>query len=853
MLGTGVITLSDLLAAVPGARAVRRGPERFAGFGYDSRIIGGGELFVCVRTATGDGHDHAAAAVRAGAAGVLAARPVEVPGDATVVVVDDPVEAAAAYGARVVREWGPTVVGVTGSVGKTGTKEAVATALGDPASVFRTPGNHGGRYGLALALGGLEPTHSVAVCELATGHVGELAAMTAIAPPTVGILGPVTPVHLDTFGDLDGLEAELATLPSVLPPGAEGGLLVVDADDPRALRLARRTAARVVTVGRSPEARWRIDAASYTADGTRVRVCGPGTTVEVAVPTLGPPGAWSAAVAVATAVELGVPADVAAGRLGRLSPLPGRLRPLRGLKGALIIDDSDTASPAALEAGLQLLGALPARRRVVVLGDMAALGRASEDRHVEAGRAVAEVADVLVTRGPLGAVAARAARRAGMPAEAVHPTWTAEDAFRAVEPNLEEGTVVLVTGSLPGRMEQVTERLLADPADRVLLTRQHPGWRGRVVYSPGRPTWLEVDLEAIGRNASRLAALAEPAELCAVLKADAYGHGAGPVAHTVLRNGARRLAVACLSEAEALRSAGVDAPILVLGWTPGWQARQAVAADVTLAVFDEESARHYSDAAGAVGRPLSVHLKVDTGMHRLGVHWTRAVGLARVVASLPGLVLEGVFTHFARADETDPEGTAETRRQLDRFARVLADLRAAGLEPPLVHAANSAGLLRFPEARFTMVRPGIALYGLAPAPGIDIDGLEPALTWKSQIAQIHRLAPGDAVGYGHTWVATRPSLVATIPAGYGDGFRRAPRTWRHVLVRGRPAPVIGRVSMDQSAIDITDVDGVRQGDEVVLIGRQGDATITVADVAGWLGTSVYEVIAEILPRVPRLS
>ena len=337
-----------------------------------------------------------------------------------------------------------------------------------------------------------------------------------------------------------------------------------------------------------------------------------------------------------------------------------------------------------------------------------------------------------------------------------------------------------------------------------------------------------------------------------VLKADAYGHGAVQVAHTALRSGATRLGVACVPEGRALRRSGIRAPVLVLGYTPGWQGREAVGLDLSLAVFDLETARALGRAARALESTVSVHVKVDTGMHRLGVAADRAAPFVAELATVEGLEVAGLFTHFACADDPTPPGVGATDRQLAVFRDVIDRLASDGLLPPLVHAANSAGLLCRDDARFDLVRPGIAVYGLPPAPEVAADGLVPALTWKSQVAQVHDLGAGESVGYGHTWTAARPSRVATVPVGYADGLRRAPATWRHVLVRGRPAPLAGRVSMDQISIDVTDVPGVRRGDEVVLIGRQGPAELPATLVAEWLGTSAYEVVSEILARVPRI-
>ena len=369
---------------------------------------------------------------------------------------------------------------------------------------------------------------------------------------------------------------------------------------------------------------------------------------------------------------------------------------------------------------------------------------------------------------------------------------------------------------------------------------------------PDRPTWLEIDLEALTHNVQQLAARASGAQVMVVLKANAYGHGAVPVAHTALRSGATWLGVACLPEARALRDAGIGAPILVLGYTPDWQAREAVGLDLALAVFDFDTAQAFGKAARALDSTVAVHVKVDTGMHRLGVPADEAADFVRKIGGIDGLDVTGLFTHFACADDPSPAGVAATDAQVVQFGRVVADLEASGQRPAVVHASNSAGLLCRDDAFFDLVRPGIAVYGLPPGPDVAMGDLRPALSWKSQVAQVHALAVGESVGYGHTWTAARPSRVATVPVGYADGLRRTPATWRHVLVRGHTAPLAGRVSMDQISIDVTDIADVSRGDEVVLIGRQGDEALPATLVAEWLETSPYEVVSEILARVPRL-
>lgn len=334
----------------------------------------------------------------------------------------------------------------------------------------------------------------------------------------------------------------------------------------------------------------------------------------------------------------------------------------------------------------------------------------------------------------------------------------------------------------------------------------------------------------------------------AVVKADAYGHGAVPVARAALRAGAEGLAVALAEEGVALREAGVEAPILVLGasWgrQPEWIARYGLEAAVT----DLGTAERLAAAGAATGRAVRIHIKVDTGMGRVGFLWDGPVveQVGRVLR-LPGLVPAGLMTHLAQADEADP---APTRRQWERFLDVVEALRRAGIEFPRVHAANSAAGWRFPGMGADLVRLGIALYGLSP--GVDGPPLRPAMTVRSAVVQVKRVGPGFAVGYGATYRTPGPTTLATIPMGYADGLRRGLSNRGAVVLHGRRAPIVGRVSMDQIVVAAPAGVDVAPGDPVVILGSEGEAAVTAEDWARWLDTIPYEVVTGISARVPRV-
>lgn len=369
-------------------------------------------------------------------------------------------------------------------------------------------------------------------------------------------------------------------------------------------------------------------------------------------------------------------------------------------------------------------------------------------------------------------------------------------------------------------------------------------------------TWVEIDLAAIQNNVRRMRALTG-ARVMAVVKANAYGHGTVEVSAAAAEAGADWQGVARVEEGAALRAAGQTRPILVMGYAPPVQAAAAIGHDLTLTVFDFDSAQAYAAAARALNRTANVHVKVDTGLGRLGVPLAHAPQLIEAVSRLEGLQVEGLYTHFANADfPPSPHGRGAVGEevlsapaQLALFHAVLQSLPA---HPPLLHACNSAGALVVPEARLGLVRIGIALYGLNPSDDVPCPpDFRPALSWKARVSQVKVLPPGSGVSYGHEYVTTETETVAVVSVGYADGYRRV-LGLNEVLIRGQRAPVRGRVCMDQIIAGVSHIPGVRQGDEVTLIGQQGGQRLTADDLARKWGTINYEVTCGIAARVPRI-
>ena len=364
----------------------------------------------------------------------------------------------------------------------------------------------------------------------------------------------------------------------------------------------------------------------------------------------------------------------------------------------------------------------------------------------------------------------------------------------------------------------------------------------------GRPTRAEVDLSAIRKNMLSTKSLLKPGtKFCAVIKADGYGHGAVEVGRVAESVGADYLAVAILDEAVALRQAGFKLPILILGYTPEYQHGEVAAQGLTQTIFNLKQAEALSAAGSAAGVRVKTHLKIDSGMGRLGVQPGQAADFAIKVAALPGLELEGVFTHFAKADSADK---AYTYKQFEAFTLALAAIKERGLEIPIKHCANSATTLDLPEMHLDMVRTGIILYGLWPSDEVSHPiELYPAMRLKTRVAQLKDVPAGTCLSYGCTFVTGKPSKIATLPIGYADGWSRSLTGKAEIVVAGQRAPLAGRICMDQCIADVSGVPGVEEGSEVLLFGAP---ELLADEVAAHLGTINYEIVCMVGKRVPRI-
>src|SRR5262245_32340624 len=367
----------------------------------------------------------------------------------------------------------------------------------------------------------------------------------------------------------------------------------------------------------------------------------------------------------------------------------------------------------------------------------------------------------------------------------------------------------------------------------------------------GRPTLCFIDHDALRWNFEQIRTkVGAQVKILSMVKANAYGHGAVAVARTLAAAGGDAFGVATLDEGIELRQSGIGAPIIVVAGVYQDQLESFFAHSLTPAIYDLNGLAELETAVSGRRASLNFHLKIDTGMGRLGLLAAEIDRWLPQLKTIKALKLEGVFSHFSTAESVEGD---YTKRQLKIFSDVVKRMRAEGITPPLVHFANTAATITQPAAYFDMVRPGIMLYGGYPSPAMAQQiTLKPVLSWRTKILQLKKVPAGASISYGQTFITRRESLIAALPCGYADGYSRLLSNRGEVLVRGKRAPVAGRVCMDLTMIDVTDIRNVQQGDEVVLLGRQGNAEISADEMAVWANTISYEIFTSIGARVPRI-
>ena len=741
--------------------------REFTDFSYDSRLTKKGELFVALKTQRDDGCNYIMDAIEAGATGVICRRN---SGDyakyqAVVIEAEDPLLLIQKWAANRLRKVNPLVVSVTGSLGKTSTKHAIATVLDGAAPTFETRQSFNSLPGLPLAMARLEKQHRFAVLELGSNSFGEIEKLATLFPPRIAVITNIEKVHLKTFGSLDRIAVEKGALVKSLP---SNGFALLNGDNQYVLAMKEQNlhglaGGRFVTFGRGKDCDLYAADLKLTSHGTNMRLRWKGNnefiphshgTLEIKTSLLGTPAIYIVLAAVGVALACGMRLEEIAALLPEIKPVNGRLRPFSLPEEVILIDDTYSASLSSTMAALETIKEIPVPRRIVVLGELEDIGDEAGQVYQDLGFQVGKIADYLVCKGDSAVSLVKAARQANPTLEAAI-AYTSATVLNEIRVVIQPGDLILVKGDRISRLETVVKELLPPTLKeqaKNLLVRQESSYGKVGVRSLGRPTWTSINLDLFAQNIRLLSEIAK-VPVMPVVKADAYGHGAVRLAHMAIAGGVEALAIATFFEAKTLRDAAITAPILILGFTPAWQAREVVLNNLTCTVFDRDVAGALSEAAVSLRRSVKVHVKVDTGMARLGLQPSEVVQFLKDLAKLPNLFVEGLYTHFANADSKDQ---SFTRLQFERFIRLLAEIESSKtpegrpLRPPIVHTSNSAAVFNFPEARFDLVRPGIACYGLAPSDETPLpEGFEPVLSFYTLIAQVKEVPSGAFIVWMH--------------------------------------------------------------------------------------------------------
>ena len=797
----------------------------------DSRGAAPGSLFVALQGTQTDGHRFLADAFRNGAAAALVAYSevgdLQPESGRAVIVVENTLRALQQLAVSHRREHFRKVLAITGSNGKTIVKDALRTLLAGR-EFLASPGSYNSQLGLPLAVLSAEHPEPLAILEVGVSQPGDMATLKTIAAPDFGILTNIGLAHFAAFGSREAIAREKMTLFSDLP---QDGWLLLPSHEPTVIPHAKQLRCAIHHVGGAHQI-LSFTPLSLTEHGQllelRARESAPRN---VHVSTRSAEIIRDLHAAVIAAYLFGVSLDEIAAALEGYIPTATRMELWSSPGGIRLINDAYSSDPISVHAALRsaAMGGAGAGRKIFAFAGMRELGANSDREHAQVGAQAAECGFshlFLVGDGELQSTAER---------------------FRALKP---DGQLVRVQNP-----EQLKEQLLPllRPGDTVLFKGPRNAGMVKAVRDLSgaiaqRCLW--VNLEAIAENIARFRRHCGGAHILAMLKAMAYGTDLLQLASWMSRLGVHHIGVSSANEGVAVRRAGADQEVFVFLCEPE-DVDNLLRYRLTPVIYSAELVDAFTRSLSNASRVLDVHLKVDTGMHRLGVDPRSAVELAERIRAGGVMRLTGICTHFAAAD--DPASDDFTRRQISTFDGTLKALRNAGFDQLQVHAANTAGAIRFPEAHYNMVRIGLGLYGLYPSPAVEREmQIELAIGVTSRITSVQEFPPGDTLGYNRTFTAIRRTKIGVIPFGYDDGLPWGLSGKGHVLVEGQRAPIVGRISMDQMQLDITDLHGIGVGAEVLLYGTHNGHTLRPEIVAELAGTIGHELLTRLGERVHRI-
>ena len=806
------------LARICQGTLVGDGEVAFSGVSIDSRRCGPGEVFFALRGARVDGHAFVESALAAGAALVVVEAGRGVQGAR--VEVADPLQALQQYAGWVRRNQLGQVVAITGSNGKTMVKDALAAILAGHVRVACSPGSYNSQVGVPLAILSMPEDTEVAILEVGVSAPGEMAAQQRMVQPNFGILTNVGLAHIGAFGHRTTTAREKMQLFEQID--AQGWLLL-PSDEPLLEGVEERVAGRIVRCG-APGA-VQLTELRDTAAGTRLGVVFPdGEQHTVSVQTRSTQMIGNLLVAMTAGSLLGVPsADIALAMEG-WSFGPTRLEMWRSPQGVTLINDAYSADPLSVRAALQVENAHSGSegKRIFVFGGMHELGDRSEMEHRLIGQLAAQQ---------------------GITHLLIPPNDSTRQSAAAFVQENPKGTV------LETEREQLGEvvRQLAGPGDTLLIK----GPRGDGLVKEARRLWetmagkrLVVDMAAIRENVACFRRLVPGGRILAMLKAWAYGTELGRMSRWLQQSGVDWIGVSAADEGAMVRRAGVHLPILVT-LLDAEEIDKVVRYRLTPAVYSRPLLMALEAAAKRQNRPIDVHLKVDTGMGRLGIRPEEVEEVVKQVLASPWLTPTGLMTHLSCAD--DPGADEFTQAQIARFDDAIATARAAGLTDCICHASATSGAVRFAASRYDMIRVGLGLYGIYPSPAVqEALELQLSLALLGRVVHVAEYGPGQRIGYGGTFVVERENCrIGIVQMGYNDGVPWRLSNRGEVLVGGRKARIVGRVSMDSLAVDLSDLPTAEIGAEVLLFGAHEGGEIRPEAVAEQAGTIPYELLVKI--------
>jgi alanine racemase len=832
-----ISTQLDRIAKEAGGEV--RGPSsavRIERVATDSRGASPGSIFVALKGEHTDGHRFLEMAFRNGASAALVSAS-EIEGLALspgwpLVVVSDPLRSLQALAAWQRREYFGKVLAITGSNGKTIVKDALRAMLAGR-KVLASPGSYNSQLGLPLAVLSAESPPELAILEAGISAPGEMARLEEIAAPDFGILTNIGMAHFSAFGSREAIAQEKMVLFRGI---AEAGWLLLTDKEKSLEAPCKDLRCRLYRIadgargdGHCPVS---LSVSSLTEDGQllELSIQDEGQR-NLVVKTRSPEIIQDLHLAAVAAHLLGVSLDEIVSALNGYVPNPTRMELWSSPQGIRIMNDAYSADPISVQAALRsaTLGVPPEGRKIFVFAGMSELGSSSDREHRQVGAQAGACGFshvFLVGNGDLGSTADGyvAAAKDGHVTTVPNPKELKNQLLRLLRP----GDTVLFKGPRHSGMVEAVQDLSGAIAQRC--------------------QW--VNLGAIEGNIARLRRRCGGAHIVAMLKAMAYRTEIVHLGSWMSRLGIHHIGVSSASEGADVRRTGAEQDILVFLADPE-DIDNLYRYRLTPVIHSRELVESFTHSLSAAGRVLDVHLKVDTGMHRLGVDPASVVDLARRMRDGGVLRLTGVCTHFASAD--DPESDAFTIQQIAAFDKVLSDLRAAGFDQLRVHAANTAAAIRFPQARYDMVRVGLGLYGLYPSPAVERElNLELAIAVTSRITSVQEFPVGATLGYSRTFTATRKIKVGIVPFGYDDGLPWALSGTGEVLVEGHRSRIVGRISMDQMQVDVTDIPGISAGAEVLIYGSRSGHVLRPEEVAARAGTITHELLTRLGERVHRI-